>query len=360
MTRVMSSPYMEWAKLHSGSRYNLASSGLVNYPLAELQVTLADLELSGPAGYGYAPLQQAIARHCGVDPACVVAANGTSMANHLAMAAVFAPGDEVLIEHPTYELLTATAQFLGARVRHFNRKWADGFRIDPAEIERVLTPRTRLIVISNLHNPSGVFTDNDTLRQIGGLARRVGSRVLVDEVYREALFEARPPSAIQLGEEFIVTGSLTKAYGLSGLRCGWILAEPELAKRIWRLNDLFGVNAPHVAERLSVLALAQIERLARRAREILQANRHAWHTFLDSRPDLQAVRTEFGMISFPRLLHGSVEDLCTRLREQHDTTVVPGHFFGMSPHFRVALGGPVDMVAAGLQRLARALDDLHA
>lgn len=359
MNRVMNSPYMEWAKLHSGSRYNLASSGLVNYPLAELQVTLADLELTGPAGYGYEPLQQALARHCGVDPACVVTANGTSMANHLAMAAAFAPGEEVLIEHPTYELLTSTAQFLGGRVRHFNRNWVDGFRVDPAEVERALTPATRLIVISNLHNPSGVYTDNDTLRRIGELAQRVGSRVLVDEVYREAMFEARPPSAIHLGEQFIVTSSLTKAYGLSGLRCGWILAAPDFAKQIWRLNDLFGVNHPHVAERLSVLALAQIAGITRRAQTILQANRSAWHAFLDSRPDLQAVPAEFGMISFPRLRPGSVEALCTRLRAKYDTTVVPGHFFGMPQHFRLALGGQVEMVATGLQRLAQALDDLQ-
>ncbi len=357
MARVMNSPYMQWAKLHSGSTYNLASSGLMHYPLADLQAKWEDLELSGPSFYGYEPLQQALAQKCRVDSACVVATNGASMANHLAMAAAFAPGDEVLFEHPTYELLVSTAQFLGAQVRYFKRNFDDNFRIDPAEVERVLTRRTKLIVISNLHNPSGVFTDNDTLKQIGELARGIGARVLVDEVYREAMFEAMPPSAFHLGEEFMVTNSLTKAYGLSGLRCGWILAEPELAKKMWRLNDLFGVIPAHVAERLSVIALAQLDRIARRAREILQVNRNLLNTFFDARDDLLAVKTEFGMISFPKLLRGDVESLCRRLREKYETTVVPGRFFDMPQHFRLAIGGPTETLRAGLERLGHALDE---
>lgn len=357
MTRVMDSPYMQWAKLHSGSKYNLASSGLTHYPLAELQVKLEDLELSGPSFYGYEPLQQALAKKCQVDPDCVVAANGASMANHLAMAVAFAPGEEVLFEHPTYELLTSTAQFLGAEVRYFKRNFADGFRVDPAEVERALTPRTKLIVISNMHNPSGVFTDNNTLKQIGELARGVGAKVLVDEVYREAMFDAMPPSAFQLGEEFIVTSSLTKVYGLSGLRCGWILAEPEQAKKMWRLNDLFGVIPPHVTERLSVIALAQLDRIAQRARTILQVNRNLLNAFFDSRQDLQPVKTEFGMISFPKLLHGEVESLCRCLREKYETTVVPGRFFDMPQHFRLAIGGPTEILRAGLERLGHALDE---
>ena len=98
----MRSPYMEFAKLRSGARYNLATSGIMSYPLAELPVGITDLEINGPAIYGYAPLQERLARYNGVSAECVFAAAGTSMANHMAMAACFNPGDEVLIEHPTY------------------------------------------------------------------------------------------------------------------------------------------------------------------------------------------------------------------------------------------------------------------
>jgi DNA-binding transcriptional MocR family regulator len=242
---------MHWAKTQSRARFNLATSGVGSFPLAELP-RLPALEINGDSKYGYAPLQQAIARKCGVDPDCVVAAAGTSMANHLAMATLIDPGDEVLIEHPAYELLVSAALFLGAQVKRFARAADNGYALDPAVVRRALTAKTKLIVVTNLHNPSGVLTPYAVLREVGDLARSVGAHVLVDEVYLDAVYENTPRTAFQLGPEFIVTNSLTKVYGLSGLRCGWILAQPDLARAMWRLNDLFASIPAHPAELLSV------------------------------------------------------------------------------------------------------------
>src|SRR5438128_9787098 len=150
----------------------------------------------------------------------VTMADGTSMANMLAMAGLIAPGDEVLIEHPVYEPLVAAARFLGAEVRHFARQGPE-FALDPAAVDAAVTARTTLIVLANLHNPTGNLADTETLRAIGAL----GPRVLIDEVYLDA---AGQPTAALLGEAFVCTSSLTKVYGLSGLRCGWILAAPDL------------------------------------------------------------------------------------------------------------------------------------
>src|SRR3982750_4892635 len=185
--RVMSSEYMLWAKTRSQARFNLASSGLMNYALADLPVKLEELELSGDSLYGYEPLQRALAQKFGVEPECVVAATGTSMANHLAMAATIAPGDEVLIEHPTYELLINVAEYLGAAVKRFERKFEEGFRLDADEVARCMSPKTRLIVLTNLHNPTSALTDDETLSRVRESARRVGARILVDEVYLDAL-----------------------------------------------------------------------------------------------------------------------------------------------------------------------------
>src|SRR4029450_8117051 len=115
--------------------------------------------------------------------------------------------------------------------RRFKRKPEDAFRLDIGEIERMLTPKTRLIVLTNLHNPSGVLIEDDVLRELGALAVRHGARVLIDEVYLDS---AVPPrrSAAHLGSEFVCTNSLTKVYGLSGLRCGWFLGGPGLARRM--------------------------------------------------------------------------------------------------------------------------------
>lgn len=293
------SPYMEFAKLRSAAAYNLATSGVMSYPLADLPVCLSDLEINGPTIYGYAPLQERLARKNRVSPDCVVASTGTSMSNHLAMAAIFEPGDEVLVEEPTYELLLSTARYLGAEIRRFPRRFEDDFLIDPAIVAKHITQRTRLVVITNLHNPSGVLTDTETLRQLGEIALSVGARVLVDEVYIETLFDEPQPSAFHLGNHFLVTNSLTKAYGLSGLRCGWILAEAALSERIWRLNDLFAATPAHPAELLSVIALDNLDRIAARAKNILDSNRRHLDTFLDSRGDLECVRPQFGTVAFP-------------------------------------------------------------
>ena len=181
--------------------------------------------------------------------------------------------------------------------------------------------------------------------------------MLVDEVYLEAMFDHARPYAFHLGKEFVTTSSLTKAYGLSGLRCGWALAEAALAKKMWRLNDLFGVVPAHPAERLSVIALANLERIAARAKSLLETNRPLLNRFLDSRDDIEAVRPEFGTVVFPRIKRGSVDALCALLREKYETTIVPGHFFEMPEHFRIGIGCDSEMLAAGLERLGAALDE---
>jgi aspartate/methionine/tyrosine aminotransferase len=354
---VRGSSYMYWAKTSSSAKYNLATSGLGNLTLRELRVSLDDLEITY-GGYGYPPLVQAIASRYRVATESIVTAAGTTFANHLAMAALINPGDEVLFEHPAYEPMLAVAHYLGARVKRFSRTFENGFRILPEELEALTSSSTRLIVITNLHNPSGVLIDDSTLKQIGEIARRVGARVLIDEVYIETLFEESPRTVFHLGNEFVVTSSLTKAFGLSGLRCGWIFAQPELARSMWLLNDLFAATAVHAGERLSVLAMQQLPEIAARSKQLLDRNRRILNEFLDTREDLEVIRPEFGTVMFPRERRGTADELCRLLREKYETSVVPGTFFEMPAHFRVGFAGDTDMLEAGLDRLGKALDEI--
>jgi aspartate/methionine/tyrosine aminotransferase len=349
------SDYMLWAKTQGRARFNLATSGVGSFPLNELPVSIEQLKIDGDSTYGYAPLQRAIAKKCGVDSDCVVAAAGTSMANHLAMAMLIGPGDEVLIEQPTYELLTSTLLYLGAAVKHFARTEESGFALDPAQVRRVITRKTKLIVLTNLHNPSSVLASETALREIGGLARSVGARVLVDEVYLDAVYTDTPKPSYHLGSEFVVSSSLTKVYGLSGLRCGWILAEPDLARAMWRLNDLFASIPAHPAELLSVVAFENLDHIRERARKIVEADRALLQEFLSSQQGVSSPRTDFGTTAILRLAHGSIDDFLTRLRTEYETSVVPGKFFGLPNHFRIGLGVDSEMFREGLQRIGRAL-----
>jgi aspartate/methionine/tyrosine aminotransferase len=330
--------YMQWAKMRPTVKYDLALSGILNLPFPELEATIEDIDLNGDNSYGYAPLVEALAEHCRVTPDKVVTiSGGTSMANHLAMAAA--------IEH-------------GARVKRFAGRFEDGFQIHLADLEQKVTPHTRLIVLTNLHNPSSALTDENTLRHIGEIADRSGARVLVDEVYLDAMFEAAPASSIHLGPQFIGTSSLTKGYGLSGLRCGWILAEPQLAERMRLLHDIFGSLAPHPAERLSVVALQKLPKFISRARNILDANRAVLSDFIDSREELNGSVAQFGTTCFPRLEKGNVDELWTRLHEKYDTAFVPGRFFEMPQHVRLGLCAEPELFAEGVRRFGQALDEL--
>src|SRR6185503_13647254 len=131
------------------------------------------------------------------------------------------------------------------------------------------------------------------------------------------------------------------------------------AERTWRINDVFAATGPHLTERVSVAAFAHLDEIGERARLRLEANRQVLDAFLDSRGDLECVRTPWGTTSFPRLRTGDVETLCGHLRTAYETSVVPGRFFGAPRHFRIGLGGPGDSLAEGLARLGRALDDLQ-
>jgi aspartate/methionine/tyrosine aminotransferase len=348
------SDYMHWAKTQQRARYNLATSGVASVPLRELEFDPARLELFGENSYGYRPLQAAIAAHHGVDPDCVVQASGTSMANHLAMSAILEPGDEVLIEQPVYGPILDVALYLGADVKRFHRTEESGFAVDPVAVGRALSPRTRLIVLTNLHNPSSVLTTETTLREIGDLARSVGALVLVDEVYLDAVYENTPRTSFHLGPEFVVTSSLTKIYGVSGIRCGWILARPDLAWKIRRLEDIFSATPVHPAEILGVAAFERLHYLRDRARRVVERDRtvlRAWLAESDGR--VAAPHTEWGTTSFVRLCGATDDSLPDRLRAEYETSVVPGGFFEMPGRIRIGMGVDSEIFAEGLRRIAQ-------
>jgi aspartate/methionine/tyrosine aminotransferase len=349
------SRYLAWAKLHSNARFNLAVSGVLDYPLAELPVRIDDLEIGGTGPYGFKPLTERLAAKPGVPEECVVSTLGTSMANYIALTALVRRGDEVLVERPTYDPLLAILDHIGANVSRFERRAEKGFRLGLGELERNITPKTRLVILCNLHNPSSAFTDDKTMQQVGEMAAKVGARVLVDEVYLETLFDRPWRSAFHQGPNFVITSSLTKAYGLSGIRCGWILAQPDLVQRMWQIVDFTYGSPVHPAELLGVIALDNLNRVRDRARALLEPNRVLVNEFLGGHSELDCEPSRFGTTIFPRLKTGRADDFVALLREQFETSVVPGDFFEQPQHFRIGFCGAHETVRGGLERLSAAL-----
>ncbi|HEY1879166.1 MAG TPA: pyridoxal phosphate-dependent aminotransferase [Caulobacteraceae bacterium] len=345
---------MRYAKLETGAKYNLASSGVADCEWSDLGLEPTDLALNDPSPYGWRPLVETIASRFNVDPACVVIpGGGCSFANHLAMAAILSPGDEVLIEDPTYELLTSTASFLGARTNAFPRSLDRGWRLDPEAVRAQVTPATRAAIVTNLHNPSGAPAADSDVEALADLV----PILLVDEVYRELSFDAvSARTAFREDGKIVVTSSLTKAYGLSGLRCGWILAPAPLAERMRRLNDLFGVKSPHVAERMALTAFERLDALRARAVAHAGPNRAAYTDLMGEHPALDQILFDHATTVFPRLRRGDGDAFVRWLKERFETSVAPGSFFGAPDYIRVGLGGEPAATREALARLAEALE----
>jgi aspartate/methionine/tyrosine aminotransferase len=349
-------PYMAWAKSRPPARFDLAGSNVLACSIADLEGAREAIDLDGRNDNGYEPLIEAIAARYGVPSDHVTTAQGTSGANFLVCAALLQPGDEVLVEHPGYDPLLAAPRLLGAKVLRFERRFDEAYALDPARVARALTPRTKLIVITSPHNPTSVIADTPALEAIGRAAAAQGAYVLVDEVYMDAAGTPERPAAA-LGDMFVSTSSLTKSYGLSGLRCGWILSSPALAERIRRARDVVDGTGSIVAERLSVLAFAQLDRLLGRARTLLSANHALLLDFLRGRSDLEWIEPGGGTVVFPRIrgLDDTWEFADGLLRNRH-TALVPGSFFEAPQHFRLGFNIETDKLAGGLQALGAELD----
>ncbi len=347
---------MEWAKTRPSARYDLAISNLLAASIEDLPGAAEALALSGRNDSGYAPLLEAIAARYGVTPARVTTAQGCSGANFLVYAALLEPGDDVLIEEPGYDPLLGAPRLVGANVVRFKRTFDTGFGVDPDRVRAAMTPRTRLIVVTSPHNPSGAIVDPDAIRELGAIAAEQKAYVVVDEVYLDAT-DATQRSAATYGERFITTSSLTKSYGLAGLRCGWILSSEEVAAKLRRARDVVDGTGSIVAERLGVLAFEHLDALLARARRILAENRPIVLDVLKRRPELELVEPRGGTIVFPRLK--GVEDtsrFADRLLTELDTAIVPGHFFQAPSHFRIGFSGPTDALRGGLAAIEKALD----
>ncbi|HYV20643.1 MAG TPA: pyridoxal phosphate-dependent aminotransferase [Verrucomicrobiae bacterium] len=357
--------YMSWAKAAPGARSNLARSGLPPCPIRLLRFPSRALETPHAAGYGWPPLRQALGRRYRVAADRVLTVSGgTSLANWVACAAALdgaGDGAEVIVERPTYEPLLRIPEAMGAEVRRLDRWFAEGWAIDPDRLASLVTPRTRLAIVTNLHNPSGARISMETLRECARILARAGAYLLVDEVYLECLFGARTESSVHAWTNVITTNSLTKAYGLDGLRAGWILGPREIIRKAGLIHDLLGVNGVAPGEAMTLAALRRLPAIRRRARSVLGPNLEAMRRFFEREARLEAHLPPGGNVLFARLPEGIDSDrFARRLLRRYDTLVVPGRFFESPRFVRLSFGCAPPALAHGLRSLSRTLDDLGA
>jgi aspartate/methionine/tyrosine aminotransferase len=298
--------------------------------------------------------------------------NGGSEANYICMWKLVEPGDEVIVLVPNYMQTFGLARGFGGLVREWRLvedREAGRWRPDLDALERLVSARTRLIVICTPNNPTGAILTADELDQIGRVASRHGAWVLSDEVYRGAELRDRDtPSMWGRYDRVIVTSGLSKAYGLPGLRIGWIVGPRELVAGTWAYHDYTTIAPAALSDRLARVALdpARREAILARTRRIVRENLPVIEQWLHSHdPMFSWIAPEAGAIVYVRYAYEvNSTALVTRLREEKSVLVVPGDHFGMDGYLRLGFGERAAYLRQGLDRLHALLsslsDDAHA
>jgi len=289
----------------------------------------------------------------------ILLTTGATGALSLLYRAYLAPGDHVLVENPGFDLFEDIAHALRAHVDHFTRR-GPRFAIDPGEIERRIRGNTRLIVLTNLHNPSGMLAGDDTLRAVAEVAARHNVKVIVDEVYGGyADGGARPHRAAELSPNLVSVSSLTKIYGLSTLRCGWIVADPAVLAPVRTISDHFEFGVSKLAHAVAALVMENgavydgyWQGIMAAARPVMRAHFEGWR----DEGLVSGHLPDFGCIAFPRL--DGIDDtqsFSAWLADRRGVIVVPGELFGAPGHVRIGFALPPAELERALAHFAEGL-----
>ncbi len=356
--------YLRWAKTHKRARYELAVSGVPPITTDELSDDPLPQSLDVVGDYGDPTFIEHLVRLYHVDTAQVIPVPGTSSANFIALAATCRHGDTILLEYPRYDPLERAADFLDLGIIPLNRAPDAAYDIPMDRLDAGLEQGAKAVVLTNLHNPSGQCLSQETIKSIARRCERHGATLIVDEVYLDAvhLTSDRPRwTAASLAENVIATGSLTKIYGLGGLRAGWILTSSAYAERARDVMDLLSVeNAAPVAS-IANHALANMVKLEDRYRRFHIQNRPVFQEWLASEPRLSGYENSGALFEWVKLPESlSADRLSDHLATTHDTQIVPGSFFGADDHIRISLAASHGDLTEGLARIAAGIADLSA
>ncbi|AKU07750.1 MULTISPECIES: pyridoxal phosphate-dependent aminotransferase [Haloferax] len=364
-------PYLEWIVDRADeAAHDLATSDLGSSRRGD---DLVPPVLSGRSDPEDATLAGQLAARYGVSESSVLVTAGATNANFLAACALLdlatdddedrdedASRPQVLVEKPGYQPLVATSEALGARVDRFVRPPEYDYELEPHRLDGASTDAFAYAIVTNRHNPSGKLTPRAELAEVASAAADAGGYLLVDEVYAPFVDPAAdgPFGGITASglENTVVTGSLTKFYGLGGLRVGWIIGPEEVVSRA-RSASMYLPAVAEPSTKLARRALHHGDEIEAAAREHLSANHDLLATFVAERDELDGRIHAGGTFAF--LDHASVDgDAVADAAWDRGVLVVPGRFFDAPESFRISLGGDPEAMEAGLAAFGDALDDL--
>jgi len=350
--------------------YNLSESGVHPFTLAELAELIdldpADVLLGYSQSDGSDALKARIAAlYDGGRPENVVVTTGGAEANYIVLWTLVSTGDRIVVVEPTYGQTPGLARGLGADVVSVPLVESLGWQPAPGSVAAAVTEGTRLVIVTNPSNPTGATLSKEARTEIISAASEAGAWILADEVYTGAeVSDPETPSFFGSYEHVMVTGSLSKAYGLPGLRLGWIVAPADWHEQLWANKDYTTITPSALSDVAAerVLSPEIRSQVLERTRRIIGTNLPTVTAWFDERPDLFTYRPpDAGAICYVRYsLEANSTELAERLRTEKSVLVVPGDQFGMDRYLRIGFGNPAADLAAGLERIADLIERLRA
>ncbi len=352
--------YIDWFRENwRDIKFDMGTSGVHGVTNRQLDLDMGELNLGKTLFFGHSGLVERISEIYGAEKNEILITSGSTYANYLTCALHLSPGDDVIVEHPVYTPLLDVVKLFGAKVRFIERRFEDGYRLDVDELSTMVTKDTRMIVTTNLHNPSGVHMDTGTVKGICEIAEDTKTYVLSDEVYRDFILDNAAPVLSSLTQYGISTCSLSKFYGAGALRIGWLMCSSEMTTRARRMNDYLAVTPSCAGETYAAQILGKRDWFVERVREITASNYPIVREWFRGREDLEVVLPGYGFFVFPRIIKEiQTMELAELLISKYSTILSPGRFFGEKRHFRLGLGGEADSLKGALENLGTALDEL--
>jgi aspartate/methionine/tyrosine aminotransferase len=359
-------------------KYDIAESGilplstqdLLNFEPADVRAATLESLLQLPLGYsearGTEELRQMLAdTYVGVSTEQILVTTGAIEANYLLFNELLEPGDHVIAPYPAYQQLYSVPRAIGCEVSLWPVGPETNYEYDLDRLEALITPKTKLIVVNTPHNPTGAMLSPEAAARVYAMADAVGAWVLGDEAYRWLAVPGGAPFAkpmVEQGPRGISVGTLSKPYGLPGLRIGWMVAPPEVVQRCWGLRDYITLSPGKLNDALARLGLKHHDRIIARNTDIIQANLTAATHWLNARRDfLTWTPPRGGLLALIKYdLPITSLELADRLAIDHSVMLAPGSAFGYEHHLRLGIGQRPDIFAAGLVEAGRCLDALRA
>ena len=345
--------------------FNLSESGVHPLTVRDLagdSEALLDTSLGYAQTNGPLELRERIAAFGGAGAENVLVTTGTIEANFLAAWHLLEPGDEIVYMVPNYLQIGGLAEGFGAAVKPFALREDLGWQPDLDELEALVGGNTRMIALVNPNNPTGVLLGDPARRRLVELAERSGAWLVVDEIYRGTEHDGvTNPTFFGGYERTVVTGSLSKAFGLPGLRVGWVIGPEGLIEELWGHKDYTSITCASLSFELASRALepAMIESILDRNRAHVVGNLGILRDWANATPGVHLTPPNAGAMALLRYEHpiGSVE-LTTRLHHDHSVLVLPGEYFGMEHHLRVGYGIETEALHTALGLMAQTLGEI--